>query len=307
MPIHAAFLNYFVEVYRCGSIREASRKLSISSSAVNRQILKIEDELGTPLFVRANNGLYPTEAGELLYLHVQRTLTDYEFTFTQISNLLNSNKSLVSIAGQESVISSFLPPALLELHSDHPEITTAFKAAGGEQLYELLRLKSVDIALVFDPEPAEDIDIRSSITLPVGVVLTPAHPLANHNALSLFDCSPFPIVLPDQSWPLRQLLDREIKNSEQQLNIITSSNSVEFLKAMMDKELGLGFQTVIGIESQVELGELCHIPISIPKPVTQTFALCIKESSETKIEVEKTLNILIKRLTKYSGWSVNSK
>ena len=49
MPIHAAFLNYFVEVYRCGSIREASRKLSISSSAVNRQILKIEDELGTPV------------------------------------------------------------------------------------------------------------------------------------------------------------------------------------------------------------------------------------------------------------------
>ena len=48
--MHAAVLRYFEAVAEEGSIRRASDRLHISASAVNRQILKLEDHLGTPLF-----------------------------------------------------------------------------------------------------------------------------------------------------------------------------------------------------------------------------------------------------------------
>lgn len=38
--------------------------------------------------------------------------------------------------------------------------------------------------------------------------------------------------------------DREIEQANLSLNIITSSNSVEFLKTMIDQQLGIGFQTM---------------------------------------------------------------
>ena len=56
MRIHAAALLYFDAVRRAGSIREAARRLNVASSAVNRQILKLEAEVGAPLFDRLPGG-----------------------------------------------------------------------------------------------------------------------------------------------------------------------------------------------------------------------------------------------------------
>ena len=55
--MHASVLKYFVEVARCGSVRKASENLYVAASAVNRQILKLEDELGGELFDRMPNGM----------------------------------------------------------------------------------------------------------------------------------------------------------------------------------------------------------------------------------------------------------
>ena len=50
--MHAAALRYLREVARCGSVRRAAQTLNVASSAVNRQILKLESELGVRLFDR---------------------------------------------------------------------------------------------------------------------------------------------------------------------------------------------------------------------------------------------------------------
>ena len=55
--MHAVVLKYFVEVARCGSVRKASEQLFVAASAVNRQILNLEEELGVELFDRVPNGL----------------------------------------------------------------------------------------------------------------------------------------------------------------------------------------------------------------------------------------------------------
>ncbi|EPM92951.1 regulatory protein LysR, partial [Pseudomonas syringae pv. actinidiae ICMP 18804] len=43
--VQSTALRYFLEVARCGSISEASIRLNVASSAVSRQISKLEREL----------------------------------------------------------------------------------------------------------------------------------------------------------------------------------------------------------------------------------------------------------------------
>ena len=299
MPVHSVFLKYFDAVCHSGSIRLAARKLYVASSAVNRQILKIENELGVKLFERSASGIRLTAAGELMAQHISRTLVDAEQTMRRIAALKDGQQQVVRIVGQESIIAQFLPPALLELHAEYPEIATVFKAANGTQLQELLRADDADIAAAFDPEASDDIEIIATETLTVGAVLTPCHPLADRTQVSLTDCVPFPILLPDQSWPLRAQLDREIEQSGLILNIITSSNSVEFLKTMVSQQLGIGFQTIVGIEALVEKGELAHVPLVTTAPVSQTFALCVRAQSMMTPVLERVLALLKKRLLDY--------
>jgi len=85
--MHAAALRYVDQVARLGSIRRAAGVLNVASSAVNRQILKLEAEIGTPLFERVGNGVRPTAAGEHVIRHVRETLSRWNDVRGEIATL----------------------------------------------------------------------------------------------------------------------------------------------------------------------------------------------------------------------------
>lgn len=301
MPIHSSFLIYFQEVCRCGSIRAAARNLHVASSAVNRQMLKIEKELGVDLFVRHAGGIRLTEEGELLLRHVERTMADAAKTLDELKALGSPEHPVITIAGQESVIARFLPPVLVALHAEHPGVSTSFKAASGDALSELLLAGKADIALAFDPQPHPEIELYAACELPVGAVMSPGHPLQKQSRASLSECAPYPLILPDESWPLRRLLDREIDRLDMPLNIVTSSNSEEFLRSMFDSHLGIGFQTVMGIEAQLDKGELVFVPLVDASPMQQVFAVCVRKSRRRGVPAQQLMDSLARRLGEYEG------
>jgi DNA-binding transcriptional LysR family regulator len=53
------FIRYFRVVARAGSIRRASDVLNVSASAIDRQILRAEQELQVPLVEGLRNGTRP--------------------------------------------------------------------------------------------------------------------------------------------------------------------------------------------------------------------------------------------------------
>jgi DNA-binding transcriptional LysR family regulator len=63
---HLRIIRYVDEVARSGSIRKAAVHLNVTASAVNRRIMDLEDELGTPLFERRSRGVRLTAAGDVV-------------------------------------------------------------------------------------------------------------------------------------------------------------------------------------------------------------------------------------------------
>ena len=105
--MHAAVLRYFEAVAEDGSIRRASERLHISPSAVNRQILKIEDYFGTPLFERRPDGMRLTDAGQLVLRHSRETLQDFARLRGDIDNLRGIVSGVVTIATLDSLTVHF--------------------------------------------------------------------------------------------------------------------------------------------------------------------------------------------------------
>ena len=113
--MHAAVLRYFDHVAREGSIRRAAEALNVASSAVNRQILKLEQEIGTPLFERLRSGVRLTAAGEVLLQHARGTLSDYQRTRLEIAGLSGTVTGHVQIVCLESLVLRFMPQVVEEL------------------------------------------------------------------------------------------------------------------------------------------------------------------------------------------------
>ena len=84
------FLLYFTEVARQGSFRKASEALHVSASSIDRQILRVEQELAMPLFERHPTGLRLTAAGELL-LHAAN---NWKKDFTRVCEQLDDLRGL---------------------------------------------------------------------------------------------------------------------------------------------------------------------------------------------------------------------
>ena len=59
-------LKYFLMVAREGSITAAANALHITQPTLSRQIRELEEEVGSPLFVRGSHSISLTEEGVLL-------------------------------------------------------------------------------------------------------------------------------------------------------------------------------------------------------------------------------------------------
>ena len=120
--MHASVLRYLETVARLGSIRRAAQVLNVASSAVNRQILKLEGELGGPLFERRRDGVRLSQAGELLLRHVRGTLSDYRRTRSEIAALTGQIVGEIKLITIRPLIDRFLPGPVNELSRQHPGI-----------------------------------------------------------------------------------------------------------------------------------------------------------------------------------------
>ena len=96
--LHSRMLRYLDEVARCGSIRQAAERLNVASSAINRQILALEAELGTPIFQRLPRKLRLTATGELVIGHVRETLKEHRRVQSRIHDLKGLGAGEVTLA-----------------------------------------------------------------------------------------------------------------------------------------------------------------------------------------------------------------
>ena len=74
-------IEAFVEVARAGSFSAAAERLNIAHSSLSRKVAKLEDRLGTKLFVRKANGVTLTETGSERFLRFRDALQIIEVSF----------------------------------------------------------------------------------------------------------------------------------------------------------------------------------------------------------------------------------
>jgi DNA-binding transcriptional LysR family regulator len=261
MALHASVLKYFDMVVRLGSIRQAADRLNVASSAINRQIIKLESDIGTPLFERLPRGMRPTPAGEVLIRHVRDTLRNFDSALADIEDLRGLRKGVVAIAAVEGVAADFLPKIISDFNKSYPGISFTVSVLESDKVLSMLRSNGADIGLMFNPPPRSGVKLEASVSLKIGAVMSPNHPLAKRKAVRLTECQAYPIILPDITHPNRQWLNSILNHPNRETHPIASSNSFQLMRALSRYGLGIAFQTVVGIEEEIRGKKLTYVPL----------------------------------------------
>lgn len=119
-PIAAGHLRAFDAVARHLNFRAAAEELSLTQSAVSRQIQALEDEVGTALFLRHTRAVELTSAGSQLLRASSMALERIDTAVRQIRQ--SAGRKSVAITTWASFASMWLIPRLEAFQRDHPDI-----------------------------------------------------------------------------------------------------------------------------------------------------------------------------------------
>lgn len=90
-------LEYILKIAEENNITKAAEKLFITQSALNQQLLRLEKELGTPLFVRSRSNWHLTPAGEI-YVEAAKTAVQLKKeTYSRIHDLIEVREGQLRI------------------------------------------------------------------------------------------------------------------------------------------------------------------------------------------------------------------
>lgn len=229
--LHGIALRYFVEVARSGSLAAASENLHVAVSAISRQISKLEEDVGAPLFERMQRGMVLTEAGELLAEHARRTLLEADTVLGEISAGEAKGGRLVRIGCTEGFTRSFLPAVLARHHAASPNARYTLRSGTPAQVEHWVTLGEVDIGVAFSSSNTPALDVVYSIEMPVRALLGSHHPLAAKASLSLADLQAYPIALLERGTTVRQLFDLCCATRAIRIEPVLSSNNSAALHA----------------------------------------------------------------------------
>jgi DNA-binding transcriptional LysR family regulator len=190
-------LAYVDAVARHGSIRKAADVLNVASSALNRQILDLEQDLGSALFERLPRGVRLTAAGEIFLAYARQAISELKAVESQVEQLRGLVRGHVSVAAVESVASDLLPAAISRFQTAHPNVRFDVRIGAPGDLTAALIADEVDLILTHYAPPKKNVAVVAAAEQALCALMMSDHPLASRDDLRLRDCLAYPLALGD--------------------------------------------------------------------------------------------------------------
>ena len=285
--------QYFSEVVRLGSVRQAAERLHVSASSISRQIAKLEHAFGVTLVVRHSQGVKLTAAGEVFARFLQsrsRELLRLKFEIDALKGLQRGHVSIITVEG---MIAGVLPVALAEFSRQHPNMTYEVSVAGTDDVMEAVAEDRCDVGISFHPRPRPDVDMMARICQPMLAVMSPAHRLAKREALEMADLVEEPLGFPDRSFGIRHLLDHVVKSEQLQVTVRLETNSIDMLRQFALHQLGVVFLPAFAFERELAAGSLVGVAITNASLANAAMQICKRANFELSLPASRFVDIML--------------
>ena len=155
-------LRTFQSVVEEGGILAASKKLNTVQSNVTGRIRKLEEELGTELFLRKGRGLELAPSGRVLLDYARRMLRLEQQTTAAVRQVGESSGEL-RIGAMETFAALHLPTALKAVRREHPQVELRVFTEPTAVLVDKVLDHKLDCAFVAGPVIHPDLEFSEVV------------------------------------------------------------------------------------------------------------------------------------------------
>ena len=268
-------LVYVEAVAEHGSVQGASRAIGIAASAIDRQIVLVEERLGVRLFDRMTTGMALSPAGEMFVVLARRWRADENRIWSEVKKMQGVDLGHIRLVTMDSQVNGTIPRFLARVAADYPKVRIDVEVATPDEAVVALDDGRADIALAFNVRPQRAIHLIWSEQLPLICVVAPTHPLAGHGGTSLQEVRGYPLVLQSRALAIRRILEERHAPMVSDGSPPVVTNSLQLLKQLAVAGTHIALTSEIDAAPEILDGRLTAIPVKDKSLARQSISVAI--------------------------------
>lgn len=245
-------LEYCVEIARQGSFTKAAQALHVAQPALSMAVSRLEDELGVALFNRATRQISVTAEGQLFLARAEACLEGLAGARRELQDLTQLHSGEIRVGVPPMYGIRHIPDLLMQFRARYPGIAMHVIEGSADDISERLATRAIDVALLESRrvEPGWESVLLGSDEMVLCV--NEHHPLAGAESLSADRLYDEPMLVFDNTFLQRHLLDTFCSTARVRLNIALESNFVPLVIAATRS--GMGASTLLRSVQEQEPG-----------------------------------------------------
>ena len=190
-------LNYFLTVAHEKNITKAAEVLHITQPTLSRQLMQLEEDLGTKLFDRSQHKFALTPSGQFLVQRAQEILDMVEKTTLDIQDQEQNLSGSIAFGAGEYYATQTLAQLIGAFQRQYPAVTFDLFTATADTLLEKMEKGLIDIAILQAPVDTTNYDYIHLQKKEIwGILMRKDAPLATRKAIKACELCGLPVILP---------------------------------------------------------------------------------------------------------------
>jgi len=250
-------MRMLVAVVEAGSVQKAAERVFRTAPAVSMALRKLEVEIGAAVFDRSERREYSlTQAGEVLVDYARRMLALHDEALGAVQEINKGNIGTLRIGTNESISLYLLPQLTQAFRERCPEIKVEVICDHSDRLLVALSQHRLDVALVaYDPND-RDLESHPITTDEFVIIMSPQHPLASKQTLHIRDLGSESIIIEGDSSSFHDTVVEAFRRFHTPLHVPVESETIEGIKRMVERKLGIGIVPRMCVQEESESGKL---------------------------------------------------
>lgn len=232
-------LEYFLEVYKRKSMKEAAAALMISVQGLSKTLISLEEELGEELFVRNPKGLIPTRAAKILKNHAQKIIEEYKLIQSK-EYLSPEKKKRLKILSSADITQYLTVSFIKEFRKEYPGICLVLIETTDRFAQQLLLDEEVELAIIAGPLPDALFSHTQILSSRYVAVVNKTHPLAEKQSIDLEDLDGEPIAIRGREYSMFDTHQMFLEEYGVNFNTVIETSSYSLIHQMAEENLCIG-------------------------------------------------------------------
>lgn len=254
----------FCAVAECESISRAAEMNYISQPAISKAITKMEESLGTQLFIRNHRGVTLTEEGKIMYEQLKSAFDIIKTGEDTIRRINELGIGRLRLGASSILCKHMLLPYLKDFIDANPHIKITIECQSSSRIMKLLADGRIDIGLMVKPDIQSDIGFYSLGEIEDVFIATQSYidNLHIRENSSIFEKAN--IMLLDGANYSRMHVDRYFKENNIVPEHILEVSGMDMLIEFAKTGIGVGCAIKRFVQQELDEGKLIEIPLSVP-------------------------------------------